>query len=575
MNASNAAQPGAANDGASDAPTFVADPMGPGGVVLDPAFQEQALEILAVNCGGCHGPMGPARGDFGAVLDVDVLVQSGKVVPGDPDNSPLLKRIESGSMPPPTQALRPSAGDIALLRAWISGAALDPNGPAPEGPEPEQCDNSYVTEDELIEAMARDVFTLDPEDREFTRYITLGAPYNAGLCDSDLARVKLGVEKLMNSLSFEPRIYRPDLVGPWGTLLRIDLREIGWERTVRVEGSSDFPRFLDAWDAVVDDNPYAIERRGVEADDLKRETQTEVPFLPASPFIAFSAIPPLYYEVLGLPDSVDDLEELLGVDVRANLAEERSIRAGFRNSGVSLQDRVIERHDIPASNNQSYWKSFDFLGQLDNDSIFEDPLGFEAQGGEMIFSLPNGLHGYMIADGAGRRVDDAPTAIVADPGRRDFVVRSGVSCMSCHVEGILYKDDQVRSFVLENPLEYDNETYEAVLELYVNADEFNAYQAEDRADYIRSMNELGGRMSEPDPVSHVFVAFEADVTAEVAAAELGVPLDFFRRSLPKLSAELQVLAGDGRIDRDAFSNLFFETLCVLQAVSENTPAGCR
>ncbi|PCC69449.1 hypothetical protein SAMN02745121_08948 [Nannocystis exedens] len=47
--------------------------------------------------------------------------------------------------------------------------------------------------------------------------------------------------------------------------------------------------------------------------------------------------------------------------------------------------------------------SHDFANNQGTSNIFAHPLDFEADGGEIIFSLPNGMQGYMIVDAAGSR----------------------------------------------------------------------------------------------------------------------------------------------------------------------------
>src|SRR5262249_57857564 len=85
-------------------------------------------------------------------------------------------------------------------------------------------------------------------------------------------------------------------------------------------------------------------------------------------------------------------------------------------------------------------------------NIFAYPLGpagvaprdpFLHAGGEAIFSLPNGLHGFMLVNNVGNRVDKGPVQIVSDPKRPDRAVETGVSCMSCHLTRINPKADQV------------------------------------------------------------------------------------------------------------------------------------
>jgi hypothetical protein len=65
-------------------------------------------------------------------------------------------------------------------------------------------------------------------------------------------------------------------------------------------------------------------------------------------------------------------------------------------------------------------------------------LAFRHDGGEIIFSLPNGLQGYYLADARGNRLDTAPIEIVStsDPIEGDNRITAGSSCIGCHKEGM-------------------------------------------------------------------------------------------------------------------------------------------
>src|SRR5207247_11279002 len=126
----------------------------------------------------------------------------------------------------------------------------------------------------------------------------------------------------------------------------------------------------------------------------------------------------------------------LQVDVMPDLQDETAVRVGFTDSGVSKNNRMIERHHAAYG---AYWRSYDFADNKGRQSLFEHPLGptngetsFKQDGGEMIFHLPNGLLGFMIVDKNGKRIDKAPVEIVSDPQRPDQKVTTGLSCMSCH-----------------------------------------------------------------------------------------------------------------------------------------------
>ena len=137
---------------------------------------------------------------------------------------------------------------------------------------------------------------------------------------------------------------------------------------------------------------------------------------------------------------------MLSVDAARNLREEKGVvRAGVRASGVSRNNRVVERHDSAFG---AYWKSYDFATSQGEQNIFTNPLRLRPDGGEMVFNLPNGMQAYYIADRDGKRIDSAPIEIVSDRNHPDDpVVRNGISCMGCHYAGMKTFKDEVRPVI--------------------------------------------------------------------------------------------------------------------------------
>src|SRR5262249_38050492 len=152
------------------------------------------------------------------------------------------------------------------------------------------------------------------------------------------------VAKLVNSLSWHPRIIVPEAVDPNRTVLRIDLRHYQWNARV--------------WDRLTAAYPY------------RRDTDLSV--VRADWFLATASRPPLYRDFLQLPRIDRELERLLRVDVLADLQEETAVRAGFNGSGVSRNNRLIERHDAAFG---AYWRSYDFSDNVERQNLFEHPLG--------------------------------------------------------------------------------------------------------------------------------------------------------------------------------------------------------
>src|SRR5206468_11438159 len=149
-----------------------------------------------------------------------------------------------------------------------------------------------------------------------------------------------------------------------------------------------------------------------------------------------------------LPDTMRELERLAGVDTERDLAQEKNVmRGAVRNSGVSRNNRVLERH---ATSYGAYWQSYDFRGNAGEENVFRDPVRLHPAGGEIIFNLPNGLQAYFLANGQGQRLDAAPIEIVSDRHQpEDPVIRNGRSCMVCHYDGTRSFKDEVRPTLRE------------------------------------------------------------------------------------------------------------------------------
>src|SRR5205085_3573537 len=135
-------------------------------------------------------------------------------------------------------------------------------------------------------------------------------------------------------------------------------------------------------------------------------------------------------------------------------------------------------------------------------NLFAYPLGpglgdngFLHAGGEAIFALPNGLHGYFLMNANNVRIDKGPVAIVSDPKRPDRSVEAGVSCMGCHISGILPKDDQIRDHVVKNARAFSRTDADIVKALYVPKERMRKLMEEDAERYKQAIEKTGARLS--------------------------------------------------------------------------------
>src|SRR5262249_20562841 len=237
---------------------------------------------------------GAKKGKFYFVLDSNRLVASQKVVPNRPEESPLYKRMQDQTtpMPPEGEMPRPSEADIKDIRLWIEAAA-------PDLP-PVQAARVFIPESKIFQTIRDDLEGFDPSKRPSLRYFTITHLYNAGLSEDDLQVYRLGLAKLVNSLSSGPRVVVPEPIGLNKTVFRIDLRDYRWDKK--------------AWEQVMDAYPYGVVSASEAAKSCYEQTQCKVPCVRADWFVATASRPPLYHTLLQLPATSRELEHKLQID---------------------------------------------------------------------------------------------------------------------------------------------------------------------------------------------------------------------------------------------------------------------
>ncbi|TDU67309.1 uncharacterized protein DUF4384 [Prosthecobacter fusiformis] len=451
-----------------------------------------------------------------------------------------------------------SAEEIALVKAWAGGTAPAASTPATSAPTPAPADapaatpapaaeekpavaaappRRFIPVTEEVRRIADDVMKLSESAQPFARYLTLtnlanlrdasGQPVED---EKQMETYRAAISKLLNSLSHEGQIRVPTAVDEDKTIYRFDLRDYGWTQQ--------------EWEQhVVSGYPYAL--RGFDArreTEIADATHSASAWVRADWFTFAAGQPPLYNQLLRLPDNDRDLEKELGIDVVGNLQNKRAIRAGFRLSGVSQGNRMIERHELGRYPG-AYWKSYDFSpldlhGQHD---LFRSPLGpvgagltpnkdreFAHDGGEIIWNLRNGLQAYYLSTAAGAKLDRAPTEIVQDKKRRDGAIINGISCMACHESGMKYTldkpleqfRDEVGVIALKAGL--DRSEQRIVEDLYAPQEKLHEVVKQDEERFKKALEAATPGYDQPlDPVERLYKRFKADIRLETLAAEFG------------------------------------------------------
>ena len=513
---------------------------------------QDAYAIFEGSCLICHGADGAYRETL--LMEHSELIEGGTVVPGNPNASELYKRLlgptENGVQMPFGQPQLP-VQSIDTIRRWIVAGA-------PDWAAAPITTRRFIPPSEVLKAIDSHVKTISPFDRPYARYFTMTHLYNAGVAVDILEEYLKALAKLVNSLSWGLDIVNPTPIDRKETIFYIDLRHYEWDRN-------------DGWTKIEEAYPYYVGFNAPAQRSLKNQLSqlqttltTAVPSVNADWFIATAASPPLYNDLLSLPETDLELEDRLEVDVANNILTApglRVSRAGFVNSGVSNHNRVVERHN---SRYGAYWKSYDFAGSVGTQNIFTHPLAFTHDGGEIIFNLPNGFQGYYLVDGTGRRLDEAPISIVSNPAASDPTVLNGLSCIGCHTEGMKEFTDEVRTVIENDTRPSYNKAH--ALQLYVEKSEMEALVNSDMVRYQRALQSTGGDTNDVEPVSRFHEAFHSPLNLSHAAAAVGLESNVFlskiRENAGLQSAGLLVLDG-GQIKRDTWRSSFQDVIHAL------------
>ena len=514
---------------------------------------QDAYAIFEQSCLICHGPDGAYKESL--LIEHNALIQNGTVVQGNPAASELYNRLvttETAKRMPLGQP-QLSTQAINTIRNWILAGA-------PDWAATSTSNGNFIAPDEILNTIETHLMSLPSFDRAFARYFTMTHIYNAGESVGILQEYRKGLYKLVNSLSWGSTVTNPQPIDSQGTILYIDLRHYEWDRN-------------NSWTKIEAEYPYHISFDAPEQtalrDQLSRlqtEMKSDIPSVHVDWFVAKASLPPLYHELLSLPLTDRELETRLEVDVVRNLLNAPGVRvwrAGFNNSGVSNNNRMVERHK---SIHGAYWKSYDFAGSVGTQNIFTHPLNFTHDGGEAIFNLPNGLQGYYLANASGFRLDAAPINIVSNPAASDPTVRNGLSCFGCHTEGMKTFEDQVRSVIESNATPaYDKAQ---ALRLYVEQSEMDALLQEDMERYRGALTKTGGAVGDIEPISRFHEVFQGPVDVAYAAAVVGLDTEAFqekiRGNVGLQNAGLLVLdSANGSMKRDAWTSSFPDILFAL------------
>ncbi len=546
-------------------------------------LDEQVKEIFAENCVSCHGPadqrvLEQAPVGFDYVLDLERMAKTRKLVnPGNPADSLLYNLVWTNQMPfgaadSPDDQL--SDQEKKIVSDWITNLTGQ-----------QTADRPFISDDQIQGYIDADQAALGGAADD-ARYLSFAHIYNAGDSEGQMDMYRQGLSKLLNSLTWAEQAIIPVAIDPERTVYRIRISELGWRKRdwrrlvnfnmneiVVRKATQGVDKAFDLSDNSLYDEDASDYGGGFRTRTrLLGELRKDGPasFLKADWFAVVASRPPMYYDLLRIPDALGGLEKRLGVDRRSNIRDRKVARSAVHDSNVGLNNRLIERHETEYG---AYWISYDFAEDNEERSrdLFQAPLGpygagkyvFIEDGGEVIFNLPNGMQGYMLTTDEGFRLDTGPLNIVQDrTDPVDSTVINGISCISCHSNGMNLSKDEVRPYVTESGL-FPDWVVEEVEALYPPHDEFDAllqndidvfHEAQRNAGVDPNLRDAQNR----EPVSVLVARFHQPLNETLAAAEFGLERDAFLTELEKEGAfrDIQTRLRQTNLPRERFMMAF-------------------
>lgn len=399
-----------------------------------------------------------------------------------------------------------------------------------------------------VRTAIQDLATLPAEECVHMRYLTT---YAIPLAERPNAQKIANF--WCNSLSRRKRTSTPLSVSP--SMMRVDLRDYDWTPG--------------GWEILTQEDPYfRVGHIDAQTDAMLRaQTQSSGAILRLDYFISRTSKEPHYSNMLGLPEKLDELKKQFYLQE----AEAKSIYlltgGAVTQSRVALHNRKITR--IPSM--LGYWyQTQDVDNNLPSQdkNVLANLFDINHVAGEFIWSLPNGLQAYHLANRAGDRQAVVPANVAIDSVTtyRDKQVTNPRSCVVCHAPGLNPVNDVVSKIMRENEANPDKRVISFFTkENQLTAEEFylgglDEQLKRDQQVYAAAIKKVNGLTVEANATLYEQLVHRYDeelLNVERAAAELGIPPEDLRtKGQGVLNNVLATTLGGEGMPRDAWEDIF-------------------
>ncbi len=441
----------------------------------------------------------------------------------------------------PTQAARPTMQDI----------------PAPVQQEEESTDEETKLHAYVVRRIVEDMDRLPKEQLASTRYLSLAHLYHTGSRAKHLKDDRKGLAKAINMLSTMKEIVPLVAIDAKHELIfRINIDQLGWKK--------------ETWESLGAAHPFSLRYSFERSEEIYAQFKTRYPVLRADWFVANALKAPHYYSFLKLPNRETELESQW-LRIQPGKSSLKGVFAREMNGGRGFQ---IEQH---AAATGVYWKlapapnvapralparaiaprstpndqvanesnpDREIASKEESEGEIERP--FHLTGRVSMFTLPNGLPGFMLSDTGGNRRDEL--AVPPTEDYRQMRVLSPLSCLECHASGTV------------TPSEMSESEDEATsnLEAALSDDENGEGRFDEVSESIDFASHLdSGHAAQEDPDTEILNRMTARYNQRLSARDVAAELGLMQKGLAAYGlSELSTVTSGGSISRADFARAY-------------------
>lgn len=312
--------------------------------------------------------------------------------------------------------------------------------------------------------------------------------------------------------------------------------------------------------------------------------ETDFPIFDLRWFSANALVEPIYHELLDLDDTEASVKKLAGFNEEDAKRAQSALRGAVLFSEVAHHNRALVRSPTQNRNGRgTYQESKDYKNSVDLQDVLKDTLTDKPDAEEIIFNLPNGLLGFFVVDGDGKRLDKADGDVAANRRSkfRDTQVRTAYHCMACHYadKGWIEIDDEVRALSKKNVTliadAFDKRSGKStslrgdqIRRQYLK-DDFNELLRVDQALVESSVDGattgLGSKKAGKVIANLIYDYNEKPLTTATAAREFGYPVEAVEAAMKTTGLDpVYASLGAGRKGRrDQFERAFMQVSTIL------------